>query len=106
MLEGTFEAKQIGYDAAGNVLFTASGQTALSLEYWQSLRLIAGCLGLNFLAALLSAMALIVVGCRRFELFSFSSLFLFALASASLLLPELLLIGQLLSVTVNDLSNS
>ena len=30
MPEGTFEAMQIGYDAAGTVLFTASGRAPLS----------------------------------------------------------------------------
>ena len=77
MTDGDLEIKQVAYDAVGAVVFTATGQTRLSLAFLRSLRLILGCMAVNLIIALLSTIALVAVLCRRFELFSTISLVLF-----------------------------
>ena len=77
MSAGDLEFKQVAYDAFGAIIFTASGQTHLSLAFMQSIRIIVGCVGVNLIIALLSTIALLAVMCRQFELFSAISLLLF-----------------------------
>ena len=77
MSAGDMEIKQVAYDAYGAIIFTATGQTHLSLAYMHSVRIMYGCIGVNLIIALLSTIALVAVMCRRLELFSTISLLLF-----------------------------
>ena len=81
---GAFTVMQIGYDADGNELFNLTAEGQLSLAYWKSQRMIAGCIGLNVIVSLLSTIALFAVACRRLENFSCISLLFFAAAGVAM----------------------
>ena len=61
MTDGDLEIKEVAYDEVGAVLFTATGQTRLSVAFVHSFRLIFGCMGVNLIIALLSTIALLAV---------------------------------------------